>query len=154
VSINAAPYWSPNGDRIVFASNRNGGVINVFVKKTATGSGQDESLTANGNVTVPSQWSRDGRFIVYYETNPKTRSDIGVLPMEGDEKDRKPIPFLQTEFAEVMAQLSPDSQWMAYTSNESGRREIYVRPFPRPERQWTISVAGGQAPRWRGDGKE
>ena len=74
--------------------------------------------------------------------------------MEGSGKDRKPVAFLQTEFEEFMGQLSPDSQWMAYTSDQSGRREVYVRPYPTAEGKWTISVAGGQAPRWRGDGKE
>jgi Tol biopolymer transport system component len=74
--------------------------------------------------------------------------------MEGSEKDRKAVSFLQTEFNETMAQLSPDSHWMAYTSDQSGRREVYVRPFPRAEGEWTISVAGGEQPRWRGDGKE
>ena len=74
--------------------------------------------------------------------------------MDGPEKERKPVPFLQTEFNELMGQLSPDSHWMAYTSDQSGRREVYVRPFPPGEGQWPISVAGGQSPRWRGDGKE
>jgi Tol biopolymer transport system component len=152
VSTNGVPFWSPKSDRIVFASNRTG-AFNLFLKATS-GSGQDESLVTNGNTKIPSQWSRDGRFIVYYEVNPKTRHDIWVLPMEGSEKDRKPVPFLQTEFAEFKAQLSPDSQWMAYTSDQSGRREVYVRPFPVADGQWTISVAGGEGPRWRGDGKE
>ena len=74
--------------------------------------------------------------------------------MEGPEQDRRPVPFLQTEFSELMGQLSPDSHWMAYTSDQSGRREVYVRPFPPAEGQWTISAAGGEMPRWRGDGKE
>jgi serine/threonine protein kinase/Tol biopolymer transport system component len=153
VSVNGVPFWSPKSDRIVFASNRTGGIFNLFMK-AASGSGQDESLLTNDHAKLPSQWSRDGRFIVYYEINPKTKNDIWVLPMEGSGNERKPIPFLQTEFSEFMAQLSPDSQWMAYTSDQSGRREVYVRPFPAAEGQWTISVAGGQAPRWRGDGKE
>ena len=153
VSQNGAPFWSPKSNRIVFTSNRTRGAFDLFLK-AASGSGQDESLLTNDNVKIPSQWSRDGRFIVYYEVNPKTRNDIWVLPMEGSGKDRKPVPFLQTEFAEFAAQLSPDSQWMAYTSDQSGRREVYVRPYPTAEGKWTISVAGGQAPRWRGDGRE
>jgi Tol biopolymer transport system component len=120
----------------------------------ATGSGHDEPLLTNDYRKLLSQWSRDGRFIVYYEVNPKTKNDIWVLPMEGSEKNRRPAPFLQTQFSEFMGQLSPDNQWMAYTSDQSGQREVYVRPFPPAEGQWTISVAGGQSPRWRGDGKE
>jgi hypothetical protein len=108
----------------------------------------------NGNFKGPTQWSRDGRFIVYWEQDPKTKSDLWVLPMEGPQKERKPVPFLQTEFTELSGQLSPDSHWMAYNSDQSGRFEVYVRPYPRAEGQWTISVAGGVQPRWRGDGKE
>ena len=70
------------------------------------------------------------------------------------EGHRKPIPFLRSEFNELLGQLSPDSHWMAYASDESGRREVYVRPFPAAEGQWKISLAGGDQPRWRGDGKE
>ncbi|MEO8096361.1 MAG: hypothetical protein ABI811_01575 [Acidobacteriota bacterium] len=68
--------------------------------------------------------------------------------------DRKPIPFLQSVFTEFMGQLSPDSHWMAFTSDRSGRREVYVRPFPPSEGEYTISIAGGEQPRWRSDGKE
>ena len=74
-----------------------------------------------------------------------------MLPTEGN---RKPIPFLTTEADEFMGQLSPDSHWMAFTSDRSGRPEVYVRPFPSGEGEWIISVAGGRAPRWRGDGNE
>jgi Tol biopolymer transport system component len=151
-SFNLAPVWSPKGDRIVFASNRKG-VYNLYQKATS-GSGQDELLLSNSLVNAPSQWSRDGRFIVYLEVDPKTRYDLWVLPTEGAAADRKPIPFLRSEFNELFDQLSPDSHWMAFTSDRSGRREVYVRPFPPGEGEWTISIAGGEVPRWRGDGKE
>ena len=98
----------------------------------------------------PSQWSRDGRLLVYEERDPKTKSDLWVLPLDGD---RKPRPFLQTEFSEVHGQLSPDGRWMAYTSDESGRPEVYVRPFPSGSGKWKVSTAGGHQPRWRRDGK-
>ena len=74
--------------------------------------------------------------------------------MEGPAADRKPILFLQSEFDEFLGQLSPDNHWMAFTSDRSGRREVYVRPFPQGEGKYTISIAGGDSPRWRGDGKE
>src|SRR5262249_25601161 len=79
--------------------------------------------------------------------------DIWVLPMDGGVAG-KAVPFLHSEFNEHFGQLSPDNHWMAYTSDESGQSEVYVRPFPAGEGQWRISVAGGEQPRWRGDGKE
>jgi eukaryotic-like serine/threonine-protein kinase len=155
-SLNVAPIWSPQGDRIVFASNRvpnRQRLLNLF-QKPASGSGQDETLLADAHSKDATQWSRDGRFIVYAERDPNDKMHLWVLPMEGSEKKQKGIPFLQREFNDLMGQLSPDSHWMAYTSDQSGRREVYVRPFPRAEGQWTISVGGGEQPRWRGDGKE
>ena len=152
-SNNGQPFWSPRGDRIVFASNRKGGVYNLYQKATS-GTGQDELLLPNTVQDISDQWSRDGRFIVYREFDPKTKDDLWVLPTEGPVADRKPIPFLRTEFNEFFGQLSPDGHWMAFTSDRSGRREVYVRPFPPSDGEWTISVAGGEQPRWRGDGKE
>jgi Tol biopolymer transport system component len=151
-SMNLAPVWSPQGDRIVFASNRKG-VFNLY-QKAASGSGQDELLLPSSLGGAAYQWSRDGRFIVYTEVDPKTKYDLWVLPTEGAAADRKPVPFLKTEFNELFGQLSPDSHWMAFTSDRSGRREVYVRPFPPGDGEWTISIAGGEEPRWRGDGKE
>ena len=116
-SSNAAPVWSHNGDRVVFGSNRNG-VYNLY-QKAAGGGGQDELLLTNSVTDMPSQWSRDGRFIVYFELDPKSKRDIWVLPTEGGTADRKAIPFLRTPFDEFMGQLSPDSHWMAFTSDQS-----------------------------------
>jgi hypothetical protein len=90
---------------------------------------------------------------VYSEFDPKTKGDIWLLPMDGSVAG-KPLPFLRSKFNEIFGQLSPDSHWMAYTSDESGQREVYVRTFPAGERQSRISIAGGAQPRWRGDGKE
>jgi len=98
------------------------------------------------------QWSRDGHFIVYSEVAANGKADLWVLPLGSG--DRKPIPFLKTEFDELHGQLSPDSGWMAYTSDATGQREVYVRPFPSGEGVWRISMAGRDQPRWRGDGKE
>jgi len=152
VSFNIAPVWSPKGDRIVFASLRKS-PYNLY-KKAASGSAQDELLLPNTVADFPEQWSRDGRFIVYAEADPKNKYDLWVLPTGDGTADRKAMPFLRTEFDELLGQLSPDSHWMAFTSDRSGQREVYVRPFPPSDGEWTISIAGGQAPRWRGDGKE
>ncbi len=152
-SLNIAPLWSAKGDHIAFASTRKGGAFHLY-SKAASGSGQDEPLLQNNPDTLANQWSRDGRFLVYIHNDQKTKQDIGVLPMEGPPADRKPTPFLQSEFGEFMGQLSPDSHWMAFTSDRSGRREVYVRPFPSGEGEYTISIAGGDQSRWRGDGKE
>jgi Tol biopolymer transport system component len=151
VYVNSSPFWSPKGDRIAFSSSRDG-TINLY-QKASSGTEQDELLWSSDNAKVVTDWSQDGRFIVYSENDPKTTFDIWVLPMDGI-TDRKPISFLRSEFNEFQGQLSPDSRWMAYTSDQSGQNEVYVRPFPAGEDRWTISIAGGEQPRWRGDGKE
>jgi serine/threonine protein kinase len=151
-SINLTPFWSPRGDRIVFGSSRRGAVS--LYQKAASGTGPDELLLPEGGTNrFPTQWSRDGRFIILSEINPKTSHDILVLPMDSG-TERKAMPFLHSEFNELFGQLSPDSRWMAYTSDESGQREVYVQPFPSGEGKWKVSIAGGEQPRWRGDGKE
>jgi Tol biopolymer transport system component/predicted Ser/Thr protein kinase len=146
------PFWSPDGDRIVFM-NIPKGVFNLFQKATS-GSTQEELLLPSTVSDYPTQWSRDGRFIVYEESDPKNKFDLWVLPVQGTAAERKPMPFLRTEFNEIEGQLSPDSRWMAFASDRSGRYEVYVRPFPPGEGEWAISNAGGTQPRWRADGKE
>jgi eukaryotic-like serine/threonine-protein kinase len=151
ISPSRAPFWSPQDDRIVFQSTLQTGHFGLY-QRLSSGSGQDELVLHLTVPPWPTQWSRDGKYIVYFEVGySKTKRDIWVLPTEGD---RKPFPFLTTEADEFMGQLSPDNNWMAYTSDRSGRREVYVRPFPSGEREWLISVSGGRAPRWKGDGKE
>jgi Tol biopolymer transport system component len=97
-------------------------------------------------------WSSDGRNLAYDVRGvAKTHIDIWVLPLTGD---KKPFPFLQTEFRESFPAFSPDSKWMAYVSDESGREEVYVAPFPAAGRKLQVSTGGGTLPLWRGDGKE
>jgi hypothetical protein len=124
-----------------------------FYSINVNGTGPEEEVFSSDSRKTPTQWSRDGRFIVYSETSLKTREDLWVLPFDNG-KAGKPIPFLHSEFNEAYGQLSPDNQWMAYTSDESGRREVYVRAFPSAEEPKRISINGGEEPRWRGDGKE
>jgi len=149
-SINAAPFWSPSGGQIAFVSNRgNGDIYLAAADRPANG---DLLLTTTYNKFI-SDWSRDGRYIVYSEAEPRTREDLWVLPMNG-RTPGKPIRFLSSEFDEVLGRLSPDDRWMAYTSDQSGRREVYVRPFPSGDGEWKISLDGGEQPRWRNDGRE
>src|SRR5262249_24097023 len=109
--------------------------------------------TANNK--IPSQWSPDGRFIIYEESDPKTKFDIWVAPVSDNGKSRgAPMQFLHSEFNEIQGQLSPDGRWMAYTSDESEHWDVYVRSFPDGDLRRKISVAGGLQPHWRADGRE
>lgn len=149
-SHNLNARWSSEGDRIVFASNRDGATFNLF-QNASSGTGAEEQLQQSDGNQVPASWSMDGRFLVYEELDSKTRTDLWVLPLSGE---RKPIPFLRTEFSEAQGHLSPNGRWMAYTSNETGNNQIYVQPFPPSGLKWTISPQNGVQPRWRPDGKE
>jgi len=115
--------------------------------------GEGEKLLPAGHAPQITQWSKDGRFIIFDERDTKTKFDLWVLPMNGG-AERKPVPFLRSQFNEFMGQLSPDGHWMAYTSDESGEREVHVRSFPDGELEKRISIGGGEQPRWRGDGRE
>jgi Tol biopolymer transport system component len=141
--------WSPDGNRIVFDSGRNG-PHNLF-QKSSTGAGIDEMLLESPDGQGAADWSADGRFVLYEQVSPKTGGDLWVLPMASGSK---PQPFLTTPFEERNGQFSPDGRWVAYESNESGRAEIYVRPFPGTGGQWQVSTAGGTQARWRNDGRE
>jgi hypothetical protein len=121
-------------------------------EKPADGATDEQPLLVNTQEKWLYDWSRDGRFILYGVTaDPKTGGDLSALPLTGD---RKPFSVVQTSFEEFGGQFSPDERWLAYASNESGRFEIYVRPFPGPRAKWQVSTAGGTQPRWRRDGKE
>ncbi|MDZ7291179.1 MAG: serine/threonine-protein kinase [candidate division KSB1 bacterium] len=146
------PVWSPDGNRLVFHSSRKG-IFDLYQKATS-GVGSEELLFESKENKQPFDWSWDKRFIAFDTYgDPKTRSDVWVLPLFGD---RQPFPFLQTEADELYPAFSPDGRWIAYVSDESRQNEVYVRPFPRPSQdgKWQISTAGGTRPRWRRDGKE
>jgi Tol biopolymer transport system component len=147
-----APLWSPRGDHILFQSNRLLGIRNLY-QQPLTGTEPEALLLQTPNRKTATQWTRDGRFIVYTEWTDKTKADIWVSPIENG-KAGKPTLFLGSGFNEDYGQLSPDGRWMAYMSDESGRDEIYVRAFPGGAGQKRISNAGGDEPRWRGDGRE
>jgi Tol biopolymer transport system component len=160
-SVDSYPIWSRDGRSIVFRSNRKG-VYDLF-QKPSSSAGSETVLLESPDTKFPSDWSPDGRFLLYQNTDPKTNNDLWILPVNdalrpstsaGQPGDRKPFPFVQTVFDESQGQFSPDGHWIAYQSNESGRIEIYVQPFPGPGGKWQVSTAGGAAPRWRRDGQE
>jgi Tol biopolymer transport system component len=143
------PIWSPDGSRIVFGSDRKG-ASNLY-QRSSNGGGSEELLVESPQTKVPFDWSSDGRFILYGSTDPQTSYDLWVLPLEGD---RKPFVFLKTGFDERRSVFSPDVHWVAYMSDQSGRHEIYVRPFPGPGGESQVSITGGTSPRWAPNGKE
>src|SRR5262245_34059545 len=148
-AIDLSPIWSPDGNRIVFSSRRRG-PHNLYQKSVA-GAGSEELLLETSESKWASDWSPDGRLILYNSEFPKTRLDIWALPLEGN---RKPFPVVQTAFDEAGARFSPDGRWIAYQSNESGKSEIYVQRFSDPPTKWQISTNGGYAPHWGRNGQE
>jgi eukaryotic-like serine/threonine-protein kinase len=144
------PVWAPDGRRLAFASRR-AGPLNLFWMP-ADGSAEPQRLTESAYAQAPDSWHPSGRYVAYTETRPDTRDDLMVLPITGGEascwKPGIPTVFLSTPFSEAHAMFSPDGRWIAYDSDETGRREVFVRPFPGPGAKVQISVDGGNAPRW------
>jgi Tol biopolymer transport system component len=148
------PVWSPDGKWVAFASDREGGVFQIY-RKDASGAGQEERLTDGPHRKVPYDWSRDGRYLLYLEQQGTTISgNLMALPLQGD---RKPILVVEGVSPRSSAAISPDGRWVAYGSEFSGLMEVYVQAFPSPgapQGRTQVSIAGGYSPKWRGDGKE
>ena len=144
--------WSPDGNNIVYNSNRLGdGHVHLY-EKAASGTGDDQLLLQSASDKYPTSWSRDGQFILFVNWPLRAKAGIWLLPLTGE---RQPRALLQTAaFDQTGGQFSPDGRFVAYMSNESGRTEVYVRPFPLSDDKWRISSGGGQLPSWRADGKE
>jgi len=163
-SAGSFPVWSPDGSRITFSSSSET-MLDTIYEKSASGAGEEKELYKRaGEIKAPTSWSHDGRFLLFNTVQvPKTGSDLWVISLEGE---RKATLLLRTEFQEGLGSFSPDGRWVAYISNESGRGEVYVRPFVASgpslgDGKWQVSKDGavgsltnGVPPKWRSDGKE
>jgi len=148
--LNSSPVWSPDSATVVYSRPPSA------YRRPATGTGSEEIMFSYP--AVPEDWSRDGRYLLYSQTNRSTGWDLWALPdPNGAAASRQPLAVLNTRFNETMGQFSPDGHWIVYVSDESGRPEVYVRPFPPSSAngsQRAISQGGGDQPRWRRDGRE
>ena len=153
------PVWSPYGAHIALSSNRDEKTSFDVYAKPVSGVGDDRLLVAHELGDQPTDWARDGRFILYNRqisvadriTTAVGHNDIWALAMD---RDRKPFPVVETMFDEANGQFSPDGKWIAYQSNETGQPEVYVQTFPGPARKIQASIDGGVQARWRRDGRE
>jgi Tol biopolymer transport system component len=160
--VDSAPLWSPSGDKLVFRSNRANGNLELFQTPPTAGAEavtiytSEQERAAHGATPsnlLPTDWSPDGRFVVYHVALGATGNDIWALSLVGE---RKAIPVARAPHNEVQGYVSPDSRWLAYASDESGRYEIYVQSFPDAGSggKTTISSGGGTQPRWSRNGRE
>jgi Tol biopolymer transport system component len=150
-----APTWAPNGRDIAFSALRSG-VWQIFRKDVTSGRPEEPLTTGAGDKIVP-DWSRDGRYLVFDQIGATTAEDIWAMPLEGD---RRPFPLVQTPAVEANPALSPDGQWLAYETSQTGRPEVIVMRFPASPGEaiasaprWQVSTQGGSRPRWSGDGR-
>jgi Tol biopolymer transport system component len=145
---NETPVWTPDSKRIIFTSSKDG--PRTLYWQLADGSGGLERLTGGDRLHIPSSVSPDGQSLFFHESSSGVQRNIMVLTLN----DRKTRSFLSTRFNEGGARVSPDGRWLAYVSDESGRPEIYVQPFPGPGGKWQVSTDGGTEPVWNPKGGE
>jgi hypothetical protein len=143
------PAWSPDATRVAFGSAR-GSPPNLYTS-TIGGAQQSERLTRSALVDFPADWSPDGEYLLFTRLDAKGGLDLWALPMTGE---RIAKPLLNTAFTEAEAAVSPDGRWLAYTSDETGRWQVYVTTFPTAGERWPVSTAAGLSPAWSADGRE
>jgi serine/threonine-protein kinase len=146
------PAWTPDSRRIVFGSKRGNSFYNLYWQRADGSSPASRLLESRDSHLIPGSWHPSGKYLAFHQITRTNDPDLMILPMDGSEtagwKPGAPTVFLKTPAAEQVPMFSPDGRWIAYYSNESGRNEVYVRPFPGPGGQWQISVAGGTYPTW------
>lgn len=138
------PVWSPDGQTIVYAQD------GQIVRRSWGGAGPPEVVLESSTDKVPYDISRDGKFLLYADLDPKTQRDLWVLPLDGT---RKPVPVATSQFIEINGQFSPDGGWIVYSSNETGRHEVYVQNFRGKGEKLQVSTDGGLQPRWMQSGR-
>jgi Tol biopolymer transport system component len=143
-----SPIWSPDGGRIAFDSYR---AKPVHIYQKSLRGDREDNLVRGENFKTPTDWSRDGRFLIYQSLDPQTHWDLWYVDLSGA---RTPVAFLRSSFNELGGQISPDGRWLAYTSDESGSWEVYVAAFPGPGGKWQVSSGGGTQAVWSRDGNE
>jgi serine/threonine-protein kinase len=145
------PTWSPDGRYVAFI--RDSGSTSAVYAHAADGSGGDRRVARLDRQAQEVEWSRDGRWLVLRTDNGTAGAgDIVGVRVSGD---TTPVPLVHTPYTELHPAVSPDGRWLAYTSNESGSNEVYVRPFPNSDgARWQISNGGGAEPRWSVDGHD
>ena len=158
---NIQPSWSPDGQRIVYSELSGSRLVagSTIHARPANGGGQDELLIGPENNIVPvtfswPEWSPDGKYLVYSKASGPSGGSIWAVPTSGEKKPFMVVQPLAQQGTIQFSRLSPDSKWLAYTSTESGREELYLTSFPRASGRWQISQNGGTSPAWRGDSKE
>lgn len=144
------PIWSRDGTRMVFMVAAAGGAVADLYEKTAVASSEAQLLLHSEFNKQPTDWSPDGRFVLFENEDPQTGIDLWTIDLQS----HKASPVARTKFDEKEGRFAPDGKWLAYTSDESGVPEVYVQPFPRPGEKIQVSRGGGSAPEWRGDGKQ
>ena len=149
--IEANPAWSPSGRDIAYRLSGSPGRI---MRRSADGTGEAVTLVEADDPVYDPEWSRDGRYVLYHQSNSETLRDIRYIELGADGRAGEPITLLDSRGNEWQPRLSPDGRFLAYVSDESGRDEVYVCRFPSGEGKWHVSTNGGVRPRWRSDGKE
>jgi Tol biopolymer transport system component len=141
------PAWSPDSSQLLYSSNRSG-FFNIYLQ-SVTSPGKERRLAEAASHQYPTDWSKDGT-IILTNVDPKTQGDIWTMPAAGGPQ----VPLLATSFNEYAARRSPNGEWLAYTSDESGRSEVYVQRYPSGRDRTRASTQGGSHPQWRADGRE